>query len=336
MAFGAQRVYAHPTMALWRRRTPQPPSLTCYGKLPATGDFIRHNAMGAESQGFDKWLQGAVNLAKQTLDAGFLPAYQGSVGLFIYRGDDGDANAEPERGMVGVWAASGDSAGRHYPMMVATTYDYEQLLGVGAALPIAVWPFLQAAYELVQNGRGLSAEQFLARVQQLPMVSLDSPEQARASYLAWLQQHSMRELWDATFGTVASRFAALQLIHASVDYFRGQERPQSNLAIRFPLASGDAWSVAVWTDLMLRIAEWQRTVLNAYWTPQREALLHIGPPHVGTLRALLAPGTCGDHITDLLEPLLLDEATAREKLGAKLRAAVDNPDVTIAAFLASI
>ena len=314
----------------------QPPAVTCYGKLPATGDFIRHNAMGAESQGFDRWLQGAVNLAKQTLEEGFLPAYQGSVGLFIYRGDDGDGTAEPERGMVGVWAASGDSAGRHYPMVVATSYDYEQMLGVGAALPIAVWPFLQAAYDLVQNGRGMPVDQFLARVQELPLMALDSPEAAQAQYHAWLQQNSMRALWDATFGTAESRFAALHMVHASVDYFRGQERPQTSLAIRFPLAAADAFGVAAWTDLTLRIAKWQRTVVNAYWTPQREVLLHLGPPHVGTLRAMIADGPAGDHITDLLQPLVVDEASAREKLGPKLAAAVENLDATIGSFLASV
>jgi len=292
--------------------------------------------MGAENNSFDRWLQGAMNLAKQSLEEGFLPAYQGSAGLFIYRGDDGDGTAEPERGMVGVWAASGDSAGRHYPMMLATSYDYEQLLAVGPALPIAVWPFLQAAYDLAVNGRGLPVDQFLARVQQLPVVSLDSPDAAQAQYQGWLQQNSMRALWEATFGTVASRVPALQMVHASVDYFRGQERPQTNLAIRFPLASADAYGVAAWTDLTLRLGKWQRTVVNAYWVPQRDALLHIGAPHVGTLRAMLATGPAGDHITDLLLPLPTDEAAARQKLGPQLAAAVDDVDGTIAKFLAAV
>lgn len=323
-------------MALWRRRNSQPPAITCYGKLPATGDFVRHNAMGAESAGFDRWLQGAMNLAQQTLDQGFLPAYQGAAGLFVYRGDDGDGTGEPERGMVGVWAASGDSAGRHYPMVVATAYDYEQLLGVGPALPISVWPFLQAAYDLVQNGRALPVDQFLARVHRLPVMPLDTPEAAQAQYQTFLHHNSMRGFWDATFGTVGARFGALQMVHASVDYFRGKERPQTSLALRVPLASADAYGVAIWTDITLRLARWQRTVLNAYWTPQREAMLHVGPPHVGTLRALLAPGPVGDHLTDLLEPAADDEATLRHKLGPVLAGAVDNPDTTIGAFLAAL
>ncbi len=327
-------------MALWRRKNPQPPTVTCYGKLPATGDFIRLNATGPENAAFDKWLQNSINLARQSMGDGFQPAYQNAVGLFIYRGDDGDGTSEPERGMVGVWAASGDSAGRLYPMMVATSYDYEHMLAAGAALPIAVWPFLQAAYDLVANGRGLGVDQFLGRVSQLPLVSLDSPEAAQAPYLGWLGQQTMRSLWQSSFGGDGARHAVVQLVHASVEYFRGQERPQTSLAIRFPLAAGDAYAAAVWTDLTLRLAKWQRTVLNAFWTPQHDLMLHIGPPHVATFRELIAAGAdsrqTADHVTDLLAPMNIDPAVAREKLGPQLAAAVDNCDASIYQFLSSL
>lgn len=323
-------------MALWRRRSPQPPSIVCYGKLPATGDFVRHNASGAEQAGFDRWLQGAVNLARQSLDQGFLPTFQGSAGLFVYRGEDGEGGAEPDRGLVGVWAASGDSAGRHYPMTVATSYDYEHLVAAGPALPLAMWSFFAAAYDLVQNGRGLPVEAFLARVQALPVVSLESAHAAQSQYQSFVQQHSMRAFWESTFGSVSSRFAALQLLHASVDYFRGQERPQTNLALRVPLAASDLYGVAVWSDLTSRLGKWQRTVLNAYWTPQREAVLHLGAPHVATLKALLTAQSSGDHMTDLLAPLDADEAAVRARLSPALAAALADPDTSIAAFLASL
>ncbi|MBM4360640.1 MAG: type VI secretion system-associated protein TagF [Deltaproteobacteria bacterium] len=323
-------------MALWRRRNPQPPSVSCYGKLPATGDFVRLNASGAEHAAYDRWLQGAMNLARQSLDEGFLSAYQGAAGLFVYRGEDGEGGAEPERGLVGVWAASGDSAGRYYPMTVALSYDYEHMLAAGPGLVLAVWPFLQAAYELVQNGRGLPVDQFLARVQQLPVVALDAPSPAQSKYQAFLQQSSMRAFWETTFGTVDSRFAALQMVHASIDYFRDKERPQTNFAMRMPLAASDAYGVAFWSDLTVRLAHWQRTVVNAFWTPQREAMLHVGAPHVATLRELLAPGTASDHLTDLLAPLDADEAAVRVKLGGKLEAAVLDPATSLAAFLAAV
>jgi type VI secretion system protein ImpM len=277
-----------------------------------------------------------MNLARQSLDEGFLPVYQGSAGVFIYRGEDGEGGAEPERGLVGVWAASGDSAGRHYPMTVALSYDYEHMLAAGPALPLAVWPFLQAAYDLVQNGRGLPVDQFLARVHQLPVIALDAPATVQGKYQSFLQQHSMRAFWETTFGTVDSRFAALQMMHASVDYFREKERPQTNLAMRLPLAASDAYGVAFWSDVAVRLARWQRTIVNAFWTPQREVMLHIGAPHVATLRELLAPGNGGDHMTDLLGPLDSDEAAVRARLGARLESAALDPEQSLATFLATL
>lgn len=323
-------------MALWRRRNPQPPLVSCYGKVPATGDFVRLNASGAEHAAYDRWLQGAMNAARQSLDGEFLPAYERSAGLFVYRGEDGDGGAEPERGLVGVWAASGDSAGRHYPMTVALSLDYEHMLALGPALPVALWPFIQAAYQLVQTGRSLPVEQFVARVQQLPMVSVDSPDAALASYRNWLSQNTMRALWEATFGTVDSRFAALQMVHDSVAYFRGKERPSTNLAIRVPLAAADTYAIAFWSDVTTRLAGWQRTVISSFWTPQRDGIVHIGPPHVGTLRDLLADSRGSDHLTDLMAPLDSDEAVVRAKLGAKLDDAVRDCERSIADFLAAI
>jgi len=333
----AGQVYAWgETMVFWRRKSPQPPVVSCFGKLPATGDFIRLNASGAENSAFDHWLGGSINLAKQTLGEQFSQVFQPTLGLFIYRGDDGDGSEEPERGMIGVWAASGDSAGRKYPMVVSTSYDYEQMLAVGPALPIAVWPFLTEAYDLVANGRGLSVDAFLARVQQIQPLAIEQAEVARSQYDSWLGQQTMNALWDTAFGQGAHRHAILHSVNASVEIFVGQERPQTSLAIRFPIGAGDAYAVSVWMDMTARLAKWNRTVLNAFWTPQQEVLVHLGPPHVATFRELIASTGDAEHVTDLLRPSSLDDHTARQRLSPQLAQAVANADTTIHGFLNSL
>jgi len=234
--------------------------------------------------------------------------------------------------MVGVWAASGDSAGRRYPMTVSTSYDYDELAAVGPALPIMLWPFLTAAYDLVTNGRDLGVDDFLTRVRQIQPLSLQQPEALTSSYTDWLRQNQMRALWETTFGTVDLRHAVTHLVHANVEIFVGQERPQSNLAIRFPLGAGDAYAASVWMDMTNRLAKWKSTVVNAFWTPQHDLVLHIGPPHVATFRELLATGGDAEHLTDLLCPPSIDAQTARQRLGVYAEA-VDDPDLSIAAFL---
>jgi type VI secretion system protein ImpM len=323
-------------MAFWNRKKPQPPVVSCFGKLPATGDFIRYQAASAESTAFNDWLQPAIALAKQQIPDGFEAVYRPNVGLFIYRGPDGDGNDEPDRGMVGVWAASGDKAGRHYPMVIATSYDYAEMLAVGPGLPIALWPFLTAAYDLVANGRGLQPDDFVARVAQIQPLSLANANAASAGYREWLQFQTMRALWETGFGGVEPRHAVVQSLLASVEIFRGRERPQTSLALRLPLGSGDAYAVAVWTDMTLRLAGWERTVLNAFWSPRRDLLLHLGAPHVGTFRELIASTRDADHVMDLVAPPSIEPAAARAKLAPGLAEAVDKADLSISAFLQRI
>ncbi len=322
-------------MVFWRRKQPQPPVVSCYGKLPATGDFIRLNAAGHENAAFDEWLGSSVAVAKQTLGRGFQEVYEPTLGIFIYRGVDGENGDEPERGMVGVWAASGDSAGRHYPMIVSTSYDFEQMVAVGPALPIALWPFITAAYNLVANGRGLAVDDFLTRVAQIQPLLLDSPESAAASYYQWLQHQPMHALWDTVFGSTAGRHAAVYNVQATIEAFREQECPQTPLALHFPIGAGDAYAVAVWMDMTLRLAGWRRTVLNAFWTPQHDLVMHVGPPQVGTFREMISFSGEADYVTDLVCPPNIDERTARDRLGP-LAEVVDNVDQSIGVFLTGL
>ena len=323
-------------MAFWRAKKSQPPVVSCFGKLAATGDFIRHNAATPENQAFDQWVGNGVNFAKETLAEHFSTYYTPSVGLFIYRGDC-SGGEEPERGLVGVWAASGDSAGRRYPMAVMTAYDYEQLLAVGPALPIAVWPFLTAAYDLVTNGRDLAPDEFVGRVAQIQPVPLDQPESATAGYTSWIEQQSMSAFWQSAFGSVDWRHPVMMNLHASLELFVGSDRPQTNLAIRFPLGTGDAYAAAVWLDMTLRLGKWSRTVNSAFWSPQRDLTIHIGPPHIATFREIIASSEGGsEHVMDMLQPPSMDVSVARERLAPALRETVDNVDQSIASFLRSL
>jgi type VI secretion system protein ImpM len=218
-------------------------------------------------------------------------------------------------------------------MTVFGSYDYNQLVGAGAALPIALWPLLTAAYELATNGRSLPVDAFLDRVARIVPPSLEDPESASAGYRAWLATQTMKGLWDTGFGTDASRYWVLQNILASVDVFRGQELPKTGLCIRLPLGAGDAYAVSVWTDMTLRLGRWKNTLLNAFWTPQQHVLVHPGPPHVGSFRELIAPTATADHVADLCGPPTAEEEVARRALGPQLDGLVARTDISIASFM---
>lgn len=318
----------------WRKkRAALPPLVGCFGKLPATGDFIRHNAGGDELAAYDRWLGSAIDLARRQMGHEFDGVYAKSVGLFVFRPEP-KGEEEPQRAMVGAWAASGDNAGRLYPMTVFGSYDYQQLVALGGALPIALWPLLTSVYELATNGRGLPVDAFLERVARIQPPSIEDPDQASAAFRDWLQSQRMKALWDTGFGTEASRFWVLHNVLASVEPFRGQEFPRTGLCVRLPLGAGDAFALAVWLDATLRLARsHQKALLNVLWVPQRTALVHLGSPHVGSFREIIAPTAQAEHVADLCGPPTTDDAAAKRGLGPQLEGLVERTDISIATFL---
>ncbi len=318
----------------WRKkRAPAaPPQIGCFGKLPATGDFIRLNAGGEELAAFDRWMGGGIDHARRIMPGSFEPAYQASVGLFVFHGD-GANNEPPTRALVGAWAPSGDNAGRLYPMTVFASYDYGQLVAAGGGVPIALFPLLSAAYDLVRSGRNLPVDAFLDRVSRIQPPSLDDPDLVTAGYRSWLATQPMKALWDTGFGTDTSRYWVVQNIFASVHPFRGQELPRTGLALRLPLGPGDAYAAAVWLDMTLRLARWKSTLLNAFWSPQQSLLIHLGPAHVASFRELISPTGQAEHVADLCGPATLDELTTRRSLGPQLDALVARTDLSLAQFL---
>jgi type VI secretion system protein ImpM len=321
----------------WRKkRAPAtPPQIGCFGKLPATGDFIRLNASSDELAAFDRWMGGGIDFARRFMGTSFDSAYHASVGLFIFH-DEGRGEEQPVRAVVGAWAPSGDNAGRLYPMTVFASYDYGQLCAAGGGLPIALFPFLSAAYELVLNGRNLPVNAFVDRVSRIVLPSLEDPELVTAGYRSWLATQPMKALWDTGFGTDTNRFWVIQNIFASVQPFRGQEMPKTGLAVRLPLGAGDAYAAAMWLDITLRLAKWKSTLLNAFWSPQQSLLIHLGPPHVASFRELIAPTGQADHVADLCGPCTLDEATTRRALGPQLDSIVSRTDLSLANFLEAL
>lgn len=320
-------------MAFWRRkRQVLPPVVGCFGKLPATGDFIRHNGGLDELAAFDRWMSGAIDFARRSLGAEFEPAYHRSVGLFLFRPEPAGQD-DPPRALIGAWAASGDNAGRLYPMTVFAAYDYSLLAAIAGAAPIVLWNLLTSLYDMATQGRTLGVDAFIGRVGQIHAPAFEDPDQVLGGYRDWLNTHRMSQLWATGFGTEASRHWVVQNLYASVEPFRGQEFPKTGLCLRLPLGAGDAYAQAVWIDATLRLSRWQRTMVNALWVPQRTTILHLGAPHVASFRELISPTGTADHVADLCGAPTMDEAAVRRGLSPQLDALASRSDMTIGAFL---
>ncbi len=139
-----------------------------------------------------------MDFAQRSLGQSFESAYTASVGLFVYRGETKGEDL-PGRGLVGAWAASRDTVGRNYPMVVFASYDYGQLVSAGASIPIALWPFLTSAYDTA-NGRrrGWGVDQFIDRARlglELPALDDGDAGAARSGSPMAASQNTMKALW---------------------------------------------------------------------------------------------------------------------------------------------
>ncbi len=315
-----------------RKREALPPQAGCFGKLPATGDFVRLNAGGAELASFDRWLGAGMDYAQRAMGPAFEAAYASAVGLFVVRGD-GQADEEPERGLVGAWAASGDSAGRSYPMVVFGSYDYAELVALGAALPVALWPLLEATYELATAGRHLPVDAFLARVASISCPAILDVARARADYRTFIERNRVKAFWESCFEDMAVRARVLDGLCASVEPFRGKELPRTSLALRVPVFAGEAYAAAIWMDAAMRVAGWSHTLPNLFWTPQQTALIHLGPPHASSFRELVSPSRSADHVVDLVD---VETSKQAEVLDPRRLALANDESLTVAGFLEAL
>ena len=86
-----------------------------YGKLPSQGDFVGRRLPWDFNEAWDQWMQNGLRRAREQLGAGWLTAYLSApVWRFRLRpGLIGDS------GWVGLWFASVDRVGRHFPLVVA-------------------------------------------------------------------------------------------------------------------------------------------------------------------------------------------------------------------------
>ena len=87
-----------------------------YGKLPSQGDFVGRRLPWEFNEAWDQWMQEGVRTAREQLGAGWLRAYL-SAPVWRFRLGPGLIG---DSGWVGLWFASVDRVGRHFPLVIAS------------------------------------------------------------------------------------------------------------------------------------------------------------------------------------------------------------------------
>jgi len=166
-------------------------TVSCFGKLPKFGDFIRINASSQQIQQFDRWLQEGLYYAKKSLTAKFDSILDASpIRRFVF------AVPELKSLLIGVLIPGRDKVGRRYPFYYTVSLPITLLKHDSLSHQILhVLPFLNSCVD--NHQRVLEMEQTSEVASHLEEMSRwISPEnnQLIRDYRNWKQNVSASEL----------------------------------------------------------------------------------------------------------------------------------------------
>lgn len=143
------------------------PELGLFGKIPAKGDFIRHNVASPTARAFEQWVQESNDALRGA--GGELPAHTIRV-MFTPAGSDTT--------VLGVLVPSEDKVGRKFPVALFVETPVSDARDGLSALPVGWSAFLDGAAALGRRAKELDFDQLRAALPALPQPS--PPELARA------------------------------------------------------------------------------------------------------------------------------------------------------------
>lgn len=284
-------------MNLFKKRPMAPlgPGLVgLYGKHPAAGDFLKHNAGGPEVTQLDRWLAASLDRAQKILGQGFEEAYQRlfTASFFFHYPQD----ERSQYGLLGVMAPSRDQIGRQFPLVIFSQVDPALALANLEGLPHA--EFLDEATRVLQRRNTLTREALVQTVQRIHPPDEASLKRARGRADEYLH----RTAWDGALSEmlrpqspppVGPALGTLEGVLRRVD----GHAPLPRYGLRCPLGMQSEGNASFWLAFSRRKL---RVMLlpDLLWSPD-QLLLYLTPSSTKALTALLAPEWQDEGVCDL-------------------------------------
>jgi type VI secretion system ImpM family protein len=287
-----------------------------FGKVPWRAEYLRTRWDGEPFTSFDAWLTDNVEWAALHAGAAFAAASRdGGVNAFVFR----PKNAHGV--LAGAIAASADSAGRSFPLVVAAplTGAAAELAPCPEVLPLVLEDFWQLASEAAVAVQAAGSVEHAGGVTPPDFTWAIEGSQARAAYAEWAAALPLGDLFSLVYGADGPSIAAgtVRFVVEAVRPMRGVERPRSPLTLRLPLGAAGGAAVCFWIDLVRRAAAWRSTIPSFFWSHDGAAgtmLLHLGDPPRSTLADLFTPPSDRGDLCDLGGPLSGQQLSAIPEL----------------------
>jgi type VI secretion system ImpM family protein len=276
-----------------------------FGKVPWREEYLRIHASGEPFGQFDAWLTDNVEWAVSRAGREWAEAHRaGEIHAFAFRARDAQHGL-----LVGALTPSCDSAGRAFPLVVATTVaSTPDLARCPEALPLLLEDFWQQASEVLDKVKVAQALEWVDELAAAPLPAWTPAAEALASYEQWARALPLVELWTLIYGASrnAEGAAVLRTVLGALGPYVGVERPKTPLTLRLPLGEAGGAAVCFWIDLVRRAARWGATVPSFFWShdgTRGSMLLHLGDPPKSTLAELWTPTATRDEFCDLTLPI---------------------------------
>ena len=246
----------------------------CFGKLPAFGDFVRHNAGGRDPLAFDQWLQQGLYHARVHLGQAWEESFRRAPSYYFLFSPENS-----EGFLLGLLQPSRDRGERRFPFTVALRLDRRYPTELLPLAPVVFDDFLAGATRLAHEASALTLHQIAAATEQLDADTIRDYRSVAAAHLTRLGSTRVADLRERLWKGEPDRvFLVFKNLLEVLAPFRGRNSARLALGLRFPIASQVAnasHDVSLWTEAALRLMSATGARPFLFWTapPAPEAAL---------------------------------------------------------------
>lgn len=255
------------------------PELGLFGKIPAKGDFVRHNIVDDAARSFEQWVQ-------ESNDA--------------LRGAGGDLPTEPIRAVftppgsantvLAVLVPSQDQVGRKFPIVIFALTPSAPIAQSYSALPVAWSAFFEGAVALGKRAATLDLDQLKAG---LALISTPGPSevmQAQSLCDRALQNPILTELHHRVFGGQDGMpYYAYQTFLTACQDAAKTDPGKAATVLDCPIHVDV--DLFMWLELARRVFGFPPAHPSYFWTedPSPRLLFSLGPAPLLMLQFLANP-----------------------------------------------
>lgn len=290
-----------------------------YGKLPIAADFIRLNAGGFASGGFDCWLEDGMGAV---LASGGAPN-QALVTFFA-------CSASAPNAVIGMMGPSVDKVGRNFPAALFAYLD-PSLTNALAFAAEAVGSFL---FEAQAHVAGLAQALAAPAVSEIGVPTTEAQLIAVADSARQLGAANLHETLAMVFGSADENgwVHAIGICLAACSTSKNRFPDKASVTLELP--AGDDRARDFWLALVSAALAWPTGAPSWLWdSDSNRLLLALGPPTPSLFVALALPGRAG------ARHWVVRTGSADAVLPAvseHLRVCLGNPSATVGEFLETV